>query len=357
MSSDYVARTLAAIHPQGARVIGRGSAVGTSYVLVPSSARPALVLPAGSRLAAAAACRLYSESQGRARLRSLVLARAFSLGVGELVFRDRVVLKGPSGHGLDDELADLLGAEVRLAFAVGKVRANRKPVLLAMGSEGEVLAFVKLGVNALTDALVAHEAAVLSSLAQRRLGVVRVPVVRNFADWGGHPMLVLSPLPVDEPRAADPEPLLQQAMVDVATSGQSPRSSLLRELPWWSEVTSTIQSLPASGNARRLRAIVESLATNADRRVPAGAWHGDWNLGNAAVLADRVLVWDWERFAAGVPLGWDALHRELWQLVPAMRHRLRPLCAAFSTARRLFSPPLASGLTTSSSSPRCISLS
>ncbi len=30
-----------------------------------------------------------------------------------------------------------------------------------------------------------------------------------------------------------------------------------------------------------------------------------------AVLADTLLVWDWERFTLGVPLGFDALHYEL----------------------------------------------
>jgi hypothetical protein len=30
-----------------------------------------------------------------------------------------------------------------------------------------------------------------------------------------------------------------------------------------------------------------------------------------ANLADALLVWDWERFAQGVPLGFDAVHYEL----------------------------------------------
>ncbi len=30
-----------------------------------------------------------------------------------------------------------------------------------------------------------------------------------------------------------------------------------------------------------------------------------------ASLADTLLVWDWERFAPGVPLGFDALHYAL----------------------------------------------
>jgi hypothetical protein len=52
--------------------------------------------------------------------------------------------------------------------------------------------------------------------------------------------------------------------------------------------------------------------TRADPVLGFGAWHGDWNDGNSAALADgRVLVWDWERFDADVPLGYDALHLRL----------------------------------------------
>jgi len=42
-----------------------------------------------------------------------------------------------------------------------------------------------------------------------------------------------------------------------------------------------------------------------------GSWHGDWAPWNMANLAESLLVWDWERFATGVPMGFDAVHHEL----------------------------------------------
>jgi hypothetical protein len=42
-----------------------------------------------------------------------------------------------------------------------------------------------------------------------------------------------------------------------------------------------------------------------------GAWHGDWSPWNMASTGNGLLVWDWERFATGVPLGFDALHHQL----------------------------------------------
>jgi hypothetical protein len=46
-----------------------------------------------------------------------------------------------------------------------------------------------------------------------------------------------------------------------------------------------------------------------------GSWHGDLNPGNLAVVGDRVLVWDWERFESGVPVGFDVLHHDFQESV------------------------------------------
>ncbi|RQX31874.1 hypothetical protein DLJ57_20145, partial [Micromonospora chalcea] len=73
-------------------------------------------------------------------------------------------------------------------------------------------------------------------------------------------------------------------------------------------LTAAVDALGPRPEAGRLRAVLKSVA-DADPVVAFGAWHGDWNGGNSAVLADgRVLVWDWERFEADVPAGYDALH-------------------------------------------------
>jgi hypothetical protein len=42
-----------------------------------------------------------------------------------------------------------------------------------------------------------------------------------------------------------------------------------------------------------------------------GAWHGDWAPWNMAWVDGRVLVWDLERFADGVPVGFDLVHHDL----------------------------------------------
>ncbi|HEY5032196.1 MAG TPA: hypothetical protein VIJ54_06960, partial [Actinomycetes bacterium] len=82
----------------------------------------------------------------------------------------------------------------------------------------------------------------------------------------------------------------------------------LADLPWWERTHDVVRRLPVAGPAAELASAGDLLTAFASRRLPAGAWHGDWNPGNCAVVRDRVLVWDWERYETGVPAGFDALH-------------------------------------------------
>jgi hypothetical protein len=70
-----------------------------------------------------------------------------------------------------------------------------------------------------------------------------------------------------------------------------------------------------------------------------GAWHGDWSPWNMASTASGLLVWDWERFASGVPLGFDALHYWLQSEVgPQHRDPLAAATDCFEHAAALLAP-------------------
>ena len=69
-----------------------------------------------------------------------------------------------------------------------------------------------------------------------------------------------------------------------------------------------------------------------------GSWHGDWRRTNMAVGASGCSVWDWERFATGVPVGYDALHLFLMSRSSSV-HDLTSLPAdLFDNAERLLRP-------------------
>ncbi len=315
MSLEYITDTLGALHPD-ATVGPSVSDESVRYLVIPSAARPALVLPADSSAQAASACRSYAKPQGvRARGRTAILAGVFASGLGNIVFRDHILVGPSRTPGLDEILSELLNAEVALAFPVGKVRSNRKPVVQAISETGVVLAFVKLGVDDLTDALVEHEAAALGHLGSLDLGIVRIPRLLAAGEWHGRRFLVSEALAPTKKRRSDSGQALIRAMRDLARADGVSRGPFA-ELAWWGGVTRAVETLPSTAPALRLQRVCAELATIGQSPVAGGSWHGDWNRGNFAVQGDGVLVWDWERFTQGVPLGWDALHLALGEIVP-----------------------------------------
>ncbi|UBU12418.1 hypothetical protein [Nonomuraea gerenzanensis] len=172
------------------------------------------------------------------------------------------------------------------------LRANRKPILEAR-SGGRRLAFVKIGDSARARALITAEAAALRRLAGLSLETVTAPAVLHHGDWRGLSVLALSPLPVPGRlrRRPVPGPLLMDAVREIA----------------------------GTGGARP-------------------AWHGDlapWNLCRSR--DGRLLVWDWERYEIGVPLGFDAVHHFFQR---ALRRMAPPVAARACVARsvRLLAP-------------------
>ena len=101
----------------------------------------------------------------------------------------------------------------------------------------------------------------------------------------------------------------------------------------------TAARLEAAGS--RGRPFLRHVAA-ASEQVPQlrlGAWHGDLNPGNLAVTGAGAVVWDWERYEDGVPLGFDLLHHRLMSSITV---RGEPAAGA---ARRLLdaSPSLLHG--------------
>ena len=82
--------------------------------------------------------------------------------------------------------------------------------------------------------------------------------------------------------------------------------------PWFTELNERAAALTHESIRVRLLAALEHLALSAEV-WEFGCWHGDWMVWNMAGLDGEVLLWDWERFAGPVPLGWDALHFALRQ--------------------------------------------
>lgn len=291
-----------------------------TFLALPRGSRPRLLVPP-SRAASAAAVRAYrGQSSHLSHLRMQAAAVALSLGLGPLLFRDRLTVGG-GGQSITDELCAILGVPVQVAVRGGPPRANRKPVLAVFDLSGHPLAFAKLGNTPLTQRLVRGEAEALRRLAQVRPAGVRVPRVIHCGSWRDMVLLVQEALPAKRSRPVA-EAALLRAMREVAEAlgtttaawGASPHAAGIREL---------LPALPDPERARELAVAVDALA---DQEVPLrlGCWHGDWTPWNCSATRGSVLTWDWERFAVGVPIGFDPLN---YALQSALARRGTPTTA------------------------------
>ena len=293
------------------------------YLLLPNGRRPRLLVPLGRR-AAAGAVRGYGVGRGRsARWQAAALTAGMTTGIAPLFLRDRVRLVDGSRRGdatsIESHLAGLLGTDVLLSMYLGAPRANRKPVLQVLAPDGRTLAYVKVGVDPLTSRLVRDEAAALATLAAAGLQRSTVPGVLHSGRWNGLDLLVQSPLPVAGQRSRPDRDRVVAAQAELAAVGGAPAGPLSLS-PYWAGLTDRVEALPASPAAETLAELTGRIGKAfGDVALPLGAWHGDWTPWNTALAGDRLLVWDWERFAPSVPVGYDALH---WALQTDLVNRL-----------------------------------
>jgi hypothetical protein len=304
-----------------------GSAVSRSarrrpdevYTVVPNAAAPRLLLPSRRRRVAAAAIRQAIAPSGRsARLRQAMLGWLFRIGIGrwslgDVVFRDR--LRIGSAGSLRAVLAGAFGVDVELCVRLGPPRANRKPVVAVLDRRGIAVAFAKLGVDPLTRDLVADETAALVALARRDVAPARVPAVRYAGVRSdGVAILAVDALPVaDASPGAEPERCSPVAAAMRAVAGR-PFAARLSGSDYLAGLAARVDALGDRPGTAPLRAAIDQ-AARCHLLIDFGAWHGDWNGGNLALRGPEVLLWDWERYSTGVPVGFDALHYALHEEV------------------------------------------
>jgi len=318
----YLREVLGILWPAPARVIrcGRwhhGAADGRNaaeFVIVPSERRAVLLLPRRPRRVAAAALRNYKASattRDRRKLDTLALAARFGLA-DVLPHRVRIE-RGTAGDDLAGYLSDALGHDIVLCLHIGPPRANRKPVLQALGPDGVVAGFVKVGVDPLTRDLVRAEAAALAFLANAPLSKVRAPRLLWHGQWRGHEVLVQQAFPRGQ-RARELAELTGAMAELAAVRGMTVMP--VATSPYWRNLQPRLRALGQRDDAAALlRALGHAETAASATALPFGSWHGDWAPWNMTISEGCALVWDWERFETGVPAGYDAVHYALQQAV------------------------------------------
>lgn len=304
-------------------------AADVRMLALPSPGAPRMLVPIGpARINAAGVRGLAAARTRRSRLRRDTFATALRLGAGKVLAHRLGVRVGTGGIG--EHLSTILETPLHIAVSLGPPRANRKPVILALHPDGRPAAYAKLGVDPLTNALVEAEAAALDRLAQTPPTGLTVPALLHAGSWHGASLIVQTPLDTrggTVPRVS----ALATAMRALATLDAEP--GRLTSSPAWVRSRHVLAALegPRAAALRERAARLERLATDAAVRL--GAWHGDWAPWNVAVRGGATLAWDWERFATGVPIGWDALHWSVQHAVGVERRGLIDAARGMLAAR------------------------
>ncbi|MET0495205.1 MAG: hypothetical protein ABW000_18950 [Actinoplanes sp.] len=339
LRAQYLAEVLALLYPAPCDTTGGPGEPIAEYVVVPDARRPRLLVPNTSRKVAAAAVRRYAEPQSRgARLKRDAVVAALRTGASSVLLRDRIKITGPAAASIDGHLRAELGRDLAVSIHIGPARANRKPVLQLISPDGETFGFGKLGTGPLTQRLVKAETNSLNVLGTVGLTKLTVPKVLHAGQWRGLQVLIQSALPVWLPRAPLTERRLTAAMLDIAGCCGFHTGTLVGSA-YWAELRGRLAGVSDRAEGAALASAAEMLAHHAgDRNLRYGAWHGDWAPWNMANLADALLVWDWERFATGVPVGFDALHHELQRRIQATDDAAGAVEATVRKAGELLKP-------------------
>jgi hypothetical protein len=307
-AADQVTFTIGRRPPPGHRVLW-------SFAPLPSASRPYVLLPLGSRRAAAATVHgLGNPLARRERYAEAVASLVMRSGLPQrAIVPVHLSVATPSGLAPTD--AGVLGRLLQvfgrddLGFGVilGRNRPNRKPVIKVMAPSGDVLGFAKVGWNDLSRALVRDEAAALGRVRAAAPESFSVPLPIHAERFGDVELLVLEPLP--QARFGGVGPPLElpvEATREIAelagTHGEPMRTG---------SYVDTLRARATSG-APYQDALVDALdrvgSAWDDAPILVGTWHGDWIPWNMGRVDGRLYVWDWERSADGVPVGLDAMH-------------------------------------------------
>jgi hypothetical protein len=221
-------------------------------------------------------------------------------------------LEGLDGdERIDDVLSTALGEAISVAVHVTGRRRNRKPVLQALGADGAVKAFVKVGASRLTAELVRREAKALAAVADAAPQTFRVPRILLLAEWRGLPLLFLEPVERSLWARSPGKIAVCAAAAEISRMG-SGVSTMLLASAYWSRTRRRLESLPPSTRKNELESLADALQRrHGDVWLRFGAAHGDWAPWNMSCSSGSLHVWDWERFERDVPFGFDLLHYRL----------------------------------------------
>lgn len=286
------------------------------YWVLPSAARPQLLIPRGNRAVTAAALLSYRALRPRKiRLGRTGLGLAASCGLPPSMDTLSVQEKSAAPGTVALPLAEISRSMGRgpLAAAIGiRLGDNRKPTLQLFDAKGSPAGYAKLAWNDSSKVFIRTEQDALASLSGGSENM-RVPALAGTGTWDGYPYLVSTPLPRDvhAVRGGVGKPTAQEMFSLCAVhrhdhvAGTAHFAALCRRLGGLSGTSDGSGGKLAAATDR-----VERLLRARNVLVPvASRWHGDmvpWNM--AREPSGTLWCWDWETAEPDAVAGLDAWH-------------------------------------------------
>ncbi|MGI8576917.1 MAG: hypothetical protein ACR2KG_03165 [Nocardioidaceae bacterium] len=279
------------------------------YVAMPTARRATALVPLRPRRVTTAVLGAHvARSRDPRRLRRALLAGGAMLTANWLPGRLRISC--PRGAGsVVGHVSDALGESLVAGVHLGPPRANRKPILHLLTTAGRTIGFAKVGIDDATRDLVRRETAALRSLGGAGLQHLEIPALMHSCQWDDTEVLVLSPLDTRQDHAVEAA-LLERAMVELSSVGGVSHENLMSSW-YWFQLRRGLEGASAAGGPEFQTALARLESVAAEIPVGFGSWHGDWTPWNMAASRQRLVLWDWERFGSGVPVGFDALNYQL----------------------------------------------
>ena len=275
--------------------------------------RGALTLfPLGSRRAAADAMLRWTDADRPADIavRSLAWCAARA-GLLRFMIQGRVGIRTASDPGtaqtLHEYLASSMGSQaVEISCAFGSPRPNQKPVVRIHSDDGRTLGFAKIGWNETTRTLIDHEADFLAASAGVPTRTFDLPRLIHRGRWNGHSIAITAPLMGGAAIRRHTSPGI--AVIEEVAALGDPGTAPMVASSYRASVESRMQRMRPDASSTAREAIREVDRRWSQLPLRFGRWHGDWTPWNMATRGGHPIVWDWERTAPSVPVGFDLLH-------------------------------------------------
>ncbi|WP_285682290.1 hypothetical protein [Actinoplanes sp. NBRC 103695] len=309
--------------------VGNPEPSAIRYAVLPSLDDAKFLLPLASRTVTAASVLAYNALRPpRVRATRAViggLARTGLLGLTRAP-----VLNVTGGPLLTDHLAGLLGVpRLHAAIGVRPPDPHHKPTLQLFDDQGRPQGYAKIGWSDGTRAMVRGEVAALTSLPAPAGDFPASPGLILHTTWQDREVAVIAPMPRHVRRIRRPSRPRTAAMRAVARVSE-PRMPFV-ESPflagWRRRCAGGALAGAVTPGATTVDDAIDALVDrDGDLDLDFGHWHGDWVPWNMGRHRGRLLVWDWENSAPGVPLGFDLAHQH-FQIALSTRRLPAAACA------------------------------